>query len=177
MSRYLAVVQPIVRHRGFLKVSSSGPGTSISLAPDVVTASSLTCSGTLATFVSATPHRFVDKQVIAVTGCLIDYYNGVYIVSVIDSTRFSYEMDLGNFGPAGGIPIAAWNTYGVSCGVLLADSGNDSAITVGPDANADHASLSPGDSYNIPTNGSLFDISSWYLKSSGASQSLRVLVL
>ena len=72
--------------------------------------SSLTSSGTIATFTTAnnSPHGFSMGQAVSVQGAIPDIYNGTFaVLSVLSPTSFTYDMGSTAASPATGSPTYA----------------------------------------------------------------------
>lgn len=69
---------------------------------DIATATSLTSSGTTATCVTNTPHGVVTGQTISMNGMNETNYRGEFVVTVVNSTTFTYTMPGTASSPATG---------------------------------------------------------------------------
>lgn len=80
--------------------------------------SSLTSSGTLATFVASAAHGLVTHDVVTISGANESAYNGKFKVTVTDSTTFTYTMASDPVDTATGTPVGRKETR-VSPTVLM----------------------------------------------------------
>lgn len=71
---------------------------------NVTTPTTLTYVAGTATATYGTAHGFVDKQIVAVSGCTEPEYNGEFRIVVIDSNTFTYEPGADPGGSATGAP-------------------------------------------------------------------------
>lgn len=67
-----------------------------------VSPSSLTSSGTTATFVSATAHGFADQQSLTIASASDSKYNGTFTITVVDPVTFTFTIPAGAASPATG---------------------------------------------------------------------------
>ena len=59
----------------------------------VVTISTITHVGVVATLTTASSHGLATSNQVAISGCTPSDYNGVYTITVVNSTSFTYAMD------------------------------------------------------------------------------------
>ena len=59
----------------------------------VVTISTITHVGAVATLTTASAHGLSTGKQVSITGCTPSDYNGVYTITVVNSTSFTYTMD------------------------------------------------------------------------------------
>jgi hypothetical protein len=59
----------------------------------VVTISTITHVGVVATLTTASSHGLATGKQVSITGCTPSDYNGVYTITVVNSTSFTYTMD------------------------------------------------------------------------------------
>jgi hypothetical protein len=59
----------------------------------VVTISTITHVGVVATLTTASSHGLATGKQVSITGCTPSDYNGVYTITVLNSTSFTYTMD------------------------------------------------------------------------------------
>ena len=72
-------------------------------------AGNLTSSGTTATCVTTAAHGFKTGDLITVSGATQTEYNGTFVVTVTNSTTFTYPILTGQTTPATGTIIVAAN--------------------------------------------------------------------
>lgn len=167
---------PLLRFRSFSVTTSGTPGTATSLNFPTISASSLTRSGTTATFTATAAHHLADGQFVTIAGADNDQYNGVKQITVTGATTFTYTLPSDPGANASGTITATCSPH-AQWALIVSDGNNDSAgVTFGPDVNADFDTVSPAQAYALPCpSGGKFNLADWYVKSSVASQVLRVL--
>jgi hypothetical protein len=77
----------------------------------VVSLSTITYSGTTATATTSTAHNLLTGNYISITGCTPSDYNGVYEITVINSTSFTYVM---SSVPSGNASVVGAYTIGLT---------------------------------------------------------------
>ena len=58
-----------------------------------VAISTITCVGVVATLTTASSHGLATGNQVSISGCTPSEYNGVYTITVVNSTSFTYTMD------------------------------------------------------------------------------------
>lgn len=58
----------------------------------VVSISTITHTNSTATVTTATSHGLATGEYVSITGCIPTDYNGIYVVTVVNSTSFTYRM-------------------------------------------------------------------------------------
>lgn len=169
---------PNLPWRDFVGATSGTPDTAAQVAMTPIAATTLAKTGNLATFTSTTPHRFHDGQRIQITGADMDAYNGVFTITVLSATEFTYRMASEPADDADTTSVAASYTPEAQRMFIVADATNPAAITFGPNPAADFESIAAGKMNVVPIespHGAKFGVSDWYVKSSAASQGYKVL--
>jgi hypothetical protein len=77
----------------------------------VVSISTITHVGTTATATTATSHSLTTGKYISITGCTPSNYNGIYVITVINSTTFTYVM---TSVPSGNATVVGTYTIGLT---------------------------------------------------------------
>jgi hypothetical protein len=160
------------------------------------TPTQLTRSGTVsiaadgtATTVSVTwaTHRLRVGDLFVISGCTTQpLLNGVWQVAVVSNANaFTFATRRGEICPASGSPFSATLTVAIQAqrAILISPLANTGNLGIGPDANADTdvipvaaAGATVGNAYlvEMPV-GAKCDLSEWYVQSTVAHQTLRVL--
>lgn len=86
--------------------AKDGTGTVVTVFDPQRAASSLTASGTTATFTSSDPHGFVNGEEILISGATETGYNGVKTITLTGAKTFTYTVAAGLSTPATGSPVA-----------------------------------------------------------------------
>jgi hypothetical protein len=76
------------------------------------TISSLTSSGTTATVVTSAPHGLVTGNRITMSGAAEPLYNGTYVITLVNTTTFTYTLTGSTTSPATGTPV--YSTLGIT---------------------------------------------------------------
>jgi hypothetical protein len=77
----------------------------------VVTISTITHVGVVATLTTASSHGLATGNQVAISGCTPSDYNGVYTITVVNSTSFTYAMDT---VPAGNASVVGSYEKGIT---------------------------------------------------------------
>lgn len=86
--------------------AKDGTGTVVTVFDPQRAASSLTSSGTTATFASTDPHGFINGEEILISGTTESGYNGIKTITVTGAKAFTYTVAAGLSTPATGTPVA-----------------------------------------------------------------------
>lgn len=76
--------------------------------------SSLTRSGSLATFVASRPHKMQTGDTAVISGAQQDEYNGSHVITVVNSTTFTYSVSGSPASPATGDVVLEARTLHIS---------------------------------------------------------------
>jgi len=83
----------------------------ITTSTGVVTLSTITHVGVLATATTSTSHGLATGEFISITGCTPSDYNGIYQITVLNSTSFTYNMPS---VPASNATVVGTYTIGIT---------------------------------------------------------------
>jgi len=86
--------------------AKDGTGTVITIFDPSVTASTLTSSGTTATFISTVPHNFVNGDTVLIVGASTAGYNGIQTITSTGALSFTYTVASGLATPDAGAAVA-----------------------------------------------------------------------
>ena len=86
LTNFFPTPTDVTMRRGYTRSSL------ITTSSGVVTISTITHSGTAATATTATAHGLATGEYISITGCTPSDYNGIYMITVTNSTTFTYTM-------------------------------------------------------------------------------------
>lgn len=165
----------LLKHRSLSKTSSGSANTATAIGPVVVTATTLTRSTTTATFTATAAHRLATGQYVTIAGATPAAYNGDFQVTVTGATTFTYTMLSTPSGSGSGSMTATFTPH-AQWAVIHASSDNTADLYIGPDVNCDLYPIQAGSFYTLPVpGGAKFDLSDWYVKSTGTSQAYTVL--
>lgn len=175
------IVLPTLPWRQYNKTSHATPGTVKAMTFDAVAASSLTSSGTTATFTTAAGHRLPSGILVTVSGATESGYNVLAaLVTKVSATVFTYPCKTTpSATPATGSPVFSFTPVAQHVMVYAASTNSATPgeeVFIGPDDQANFYPLSPGQVFTIPNvTGARFDLSTWYFKSAAASQAISIL--
>jgi len=168
---------PALNWRSLTKATHATPGTTVTLGPTAIACTTLTSSGTTATFTATAVHRLLTGQIVTISGATDSKYNVVGAqITVTSSTAFTYTIVTGATTPDVGTPVANYSAH-CQTALIRCPSTNAADVTLGPDINADMVTL-PSDSgwFEITApSGSKIDLAGWRAKSASASQTLHIL--
>jgi hypothetical protein len=86
LTNFFPTPTDVTMRRGYSRYSL------LTTSTGVVTISTITRSGTTATATTATAHNLTSGRYISITGCTPSDYNGIYMITVVNSTTFTYVM-------------------------------------------------------------------------------------
>jgi hypothetical protein len=86
LTNFFPTPTDVTMRRGYTRSSL------ITTSSGVVTISTITRSSTTATATTATAHGLATGEYISITGCTPSDYNGIYMITVTNSTTFTYVM-------------------------------------------------------------------------------------
>lgn len=173
-----AFQMPCLAMRQVNVVTSGTPNTAVALAVSIGN-TSLTRSGTTATYTANAAHHFIDGQEVEISGSNKAAYNGRFKITVTSGTVFTYVMLEDPGATSGGTPLATY-TPQAQWALIKADSGNAADVTFGPDATCDFDAVPAAGVYELKGvvgAGSKFDLKQIYFKSASASQNIRILFM
>lgn len=164
----------LLAFRDYGSTTSATPGTATAMAPSVA-CSTLTRVGTLATFTATAAHRLVSGQEVTIAGANKTQFNGRFLIIVTSATVFSYVITDDPGANATGT-ITAVYTPMAQWALIKADGANTADISFGSNGQGDFDAIPAGGIYELKNPmGAKFDLSQFFVKSTGASQTWRVL--
>lgn len=96
---------PVVSARVFLETADNGGGSGF---PYQASTTSLTQSSGTATCVTSAAHGLATNDWVVIRGAGDELYNKVAQITVTSTTQFTYSVDAGASGSAGGTPVVSY---------------------------------------------------------------------